>query len=130
MRHVTRGPSNRRSGPDDRHPDRAEPSRVETEETSRLENVASSRPVSSLASLESQRQREGERLRSVSRGRVEATTEDERGLGGSGGSSSARLAGVREFVREFVRVFVRSSVEGEHGDDDEAGARVDVDRRC
>jgi hypothetical protein len=63
MRHVTRGPSNRRSGPDDRHPDRAEPTRVETEETSRLENVASSRPVSSR---ESQRQRESlERLRSV-----------------------------------------------------------------
>ena len=78
---------------------------------------------------------EGERLRSVSRRRFkEATTEDERGLGGSGGSSSARLAGVREFVREFVRVFVRvfvrSSVEGEHGDDDQAEARVDVDWWC
>ena len=99
-----------------------------------LENVASSRPVSSR---ESQRQSGGR----ASPARVEATFQrgDDGGRAGtrgrSRGSSSARLAGVREFVREFVRVFVRefvrSSAEGEHGDDDRAEARVDVvDWRC
>ena len=128
-RHVTRGPSNRRSGPDDRHPDRAEPTRVETEETSRLENVASSRPVSSR---ESQRQSGGR----ASPARVETTFQrgDDEGRAGtrgrSRGSSSARLAGVRAGVREFVREFVRSSADGEHGDDDQAEARVDVDWWC